>query len=695
MADQSIKNSKLADAVWSRYSASLSRGHADFQKRAAKCEDFYIGGGRQWDLDVIAQLELEERPWLESNLIFSLVNAVIGYQTQSRLDIAYKPRETGDQEISDVLSKIGMHVLDSNKFPWVESETFADGMIQSRGFFDIRMEFDDNMKGNISIINKDPLDIIPDPDAKSYNPDDWADVMETRWLTLEEIKETYGNRKASLVMRYQDTNESDFGVGEMGHTRNKFAGKDDAGIFAYTRDEVGVEHVRVVERQFWKAQLREFFVDENGDMELVPSDMNEKAKVDYEEQYGLFRTKKVVKRVRWVTTTKDVVLHDDWSPYDHFTIVPFFPYFRRGVTVGLVDNLISIQEMYNKILSQELHTVNSTANSGWLVEEESLANKDVSDLEDQPAKTGDVIEYKRGREKPEKIQPNQIPSGLQQFGDNARGLMSQISGVSEIFQNGGSGPETAGVAIQARVQQNAVQLAAPLDNMFRTRHMIAQRILELVQDFYTEERVFNVTMPNEETGEEEQHELVINREVVEGAVTEFMNDTTQGKYDVVISDIPDQVTFQNTQFSQAIEMRKFGIEIPDDIMVRLSSLSSKNEIAKRMAGQPSEEDQAMQQRAKEAEVALAEEEVNKTAAETVAKKAAALNDVMNAASAMSEDPSVGAAGQAMATGIGLDESGNQAPPEEELPPDDLGQQISPEEQMMMQQQQMAGGGFNG
>jgi hypothetical protein len=693
MAEQSIKNSKLADAVWSRYSASLTRGHADFQKRAAKCEDFYIGGGRQWDLDVISQLELEERPWLESNLVFSLVNSVIGYQTQSRLDIAYKPKETGDQELADVLSKIGMHVLDANKFPWIESEVFADGMIQSRGYFDIRMDFDDNMKGNISITEKDPLDIIPDPDAKSYDPDEWADVMETRWMTMEDIEQNYGKRLARMVSKYHDVNESDFGTGEIGHPRNKFAGKDDAGLFAYTRDEVGVEHVKVIERQYWKTQLREFFVDENGDMEPVPTGMTEKAKLDYEEEYGLFRTRKTVKRVRWCTSTKDVILHDDWSPYDHFTIIPFFPYFRRGVTIGLVDNLISVQEMYNKILSQELHTVNSTANSGWLIEEESLVNKDIEDLENQPAKTGDVLEYKRGRAKPEKITPNQIPSGLQTFGDAARGLLSQISGVSEIFQSGGSGPETAGVAIQARVQQNAVQLAAPLDNMFRTRHMIAQRILELIQDFYTEERVFNVTMPNAETGEPESTELVINQEKMEGDVIQFMNDTTQGKYDVVISDIPDQVTFQNTQFAQAIEMRKFGIEIPDDVMVRLSSLSSKNEIAKRMSGQPSPEEAEMQERMQQAEVATKEAEAEERKAAAVDKRASALDKVMSAATAMNVDPAVGAAGQAMATGIGLDESGNQAPPPEELPPDDIGQQLTPEEQMMMMQQQQQRGGM--
>jgi len=220
--------------------------------------------------------------------------------------------------------------------------------------------------------------------------------------------------------------------------------------------------------------------------------------------------------------------------------------------------------------------------------------------------------------------------------------------------------------------------------------MIAQRILELIQDFYTEERVFNVTMPNPETGEPEEQELVINREEVEDDVVRFMNDTTQGKYDVVISDIPDQVTFQNTQFAQAIELRKFGIEIPDDIMVRLSSLSSKDEIAKRMQAQPSPEEQEMQQRGQEAEVAKSEAEAKEREANAIARKAASLKDIMEAAQAISENPEIGIAGQAMATGIGLDPNQNEGEEmeEEEYPEDNLGQQLSPEEQMMMQEQQM-------
>lgn len=672
MATKKAKEHLLAQQVWDRYKSALVRGHADYQIRAQRNEDFYLGGGLQWPLDLREQLESEGRPWIESNMIFSIINTVTGYQTQSRLDISYKPREAGDQDLADILSKIGMHVLDQNSYPWIESAVFNDGVIQSRGYFDIRMGFDDNTYGNIEIRNLDPLDVIPDPDAKDYDPDNWDDVLQCRWMNVEEIESLYGPAKAKEIKRSMP-DEQDFGEGEIGAARNKFSGRGEATSWIY--DESRVPHVRVIERQFWKLQKRDFFVDlETGDQNPVPDGMTEKEKNQFALSGDYEIVSKVTKRVRWTTATEDIVLHDDWSPYDHFTIVPYFPYFRRGMTLGLIDNLTSMQELLNKTLSQMLHVVNTTANSGWVVEENSLTNMDTEDLEDIGATTGLTIEYKAGREKPEKIKHNEIPTGLADLTKTAQGMVSVIAGVSDLFQ-GQPGNEVSGVAIQSRVQQNAVQLASPIDNLFRSRHILAARILELIQDFYTEERMFNVTVTNPETQQQEQENVRINEYKVE--IDKYLNDTTQGKYDVVISDIPDQVTFQNAQFAQAVELRKFGVEIPDDEMIRLSGLSNKNELAKRMAAEPSPEEQEMQKRAAEAEVGQAEAEIKKTLEEATAKKMGAIKDSIDAALSLAENPQAGLAADALAKEAGIQ-------PEEAAP----GQQMSPEEQQMMQEQQM-------
>lgn len=665
----------LARKTWERYNSAISRGHDEYQKQAKLCENFYLGAGRQWEDSVKKELEAAGKPWLEENIIFSTINTVIGYQTQSRMDISYKPREVDDQGISDILSKLSMFIVDQNKFPWLESQVFSDGLIQQRGYFDIRMDFDDNIFGDIKISTLDPLDVIPDPDSKSYDPDDWSDVMVTSWMSFDDIKETYGLSKWRQLQTFIE-DDPDFGSDELGEERNKFGTINQYN--SYYKDETGDEHARLITRQYWKLQNRSFLIDiESGDLTPVPDGMTDKAIDKMAKDSGQEVIKKLIKRIRWSVSTKDVALHDEWSPYDHFTVVPFYPYFRRGVTLGLVDNLIKTQEMLNKTYSQILHTVNTTANSGWKLEENSLTNMDTEDLENVGSQTGLVLEYKTGRAPPEKIEPNSIPTGLKDLVTSGVDLIRLISGVSETFQGGG-GPEVSGTAIQSRVHQAAVQLAAPIDNLFRTRNMIASRMLKLIQTFYTEERSLMITAPNEK-GVDQQEQVTINQETEEG----LLNDISVGKYDVVIADVPTQITFQNAQFSQAIEMRKFGVEIPDDEMVLMSTLSRKAEIAKKLSGELSEEEQAQQQLQVDLQMEALEKENEKLEKEAKAKEAASLKQVAEVATMISENPSLAPLIDTLLVTIDpeeeetLEEPVQQNVPEATLTPEDSFDDVQP------------------
>lgn len=623
---------------WSRYTSALRRGHQEYQKRAKLCENFYIGGGLQWTEEEKKALEEKGKPWLEENIIFSTVNTVVGYQTQSRMDIAYKPREDDDQDISDTLSKIAMYLTDQNKFPWKESQVFADGLIQQRGYFNIKMDFNDNSYGDVKIDVLDPLDVIPDPDSKSYDPDDWADVIVLSWMTFDDVRETYGDkiyRKLQYGYEENTYGEADFGRGGFEQDRNKFGTNNN--ISPFFTDTCDIPHVRIIDRQYWKIQNREFYFNpQSGDLYPVPEDTKPNEKKRYAKQNGLEVIKKITKRIRWTVSTHDCLLFDEWSPYDHFTVVPYFPYFRRGVTLGLVDNLIKTQERINKVSSQILHSVNSTSNSGWLIEENSLANMDVEDLEDVGAQTGLIIEYKSGRGKPEKIEPNQVPTGLSELYRSGIELIRLISGVSETFQ-GGKGPEVSGVAIQSRSHQAAIQLAAPIDNLFRTRNMIAERLLRLIQTFMTQERTYMITGTNPEGGSK-LTPVTINQQSQES--TALINDVTIGKYDVVVADVPTQITFQNAQFSQAIEMKKYGVNIPDDEMVLMSTLSRKHEIAKKLNPEPTPEQQALQQRSTEAELSKIESEGEDRRAKAKESDADALSKVATVAQMISDNPSL-------------------------------------------------------
>ncbi|CAM3407005.1 Genomic island protein [Paracidovorax anthurii] len=576
---------EAARTTWLRYQYGKDRGHLDYLQQAARCEDMYMGGGRQWTEAARAQLALERRPFYELNGIKPSVNSAVGYQIHNRLDIALKPRGgDSDLDTATILSKVVMQVADLCNLHWHETQMFSDGVIQQRGYYDVRMDFNRNIQGEIEVSTLDPMDVVPDPDAKSYDPDDWGDVIVSRWLTLDEIEQRYGKKARKAAEESHDAGQ-DFGDIDDEVERSKFASRDRMGHFfdACAKKEDGLERYRILDRQRFVYELTDCIVwPRTGDVQ-VEEVMAQESILDA-LQNGAVRARRMQRRVKWTVTTFTATLHDTYSPYEHYTVVPYFAYFRRGKTGGMVDDAIGPQEILNKAMSQYIHIVNTAANSGWTVEENTLTNMTLDELQARGGQTGLVVEYKKGSTPPQKIPPNQVPTGVDRLIDRADKALKDVT-VPDAMR-GQQGPEVSGVAIQSRQFAAQQQLAVPLDNLNYTRHLLAVRLVKLIQRYYDSYRIFRITETDPMTGKPQEKVVEINK--FDPATGRYLNDVTVGTYDVVITEQPMQVTFQNSQFQQAMEMRKAGIAIPDPAVLRYSNLADKQEILASMqqAGQP-------------------------------------------------------------------------------------------------------------
>ena len=565
---------------WQRYEYGKLRGHTDYMPHAIRCEEMYLGGGRQWTAAAKAQLQRESRPAYEFNQIKPSVNSAIGYQIHNRADIAFKPRG-GDADLNTatILSKVTMQVADMCNLHWHETQAFSDGLIQQRGYYELRMDFDKNIQGEIVIGTLDPLDVVPDPDSKAYDPDQWGDVIITRWLTLDEIEQLYGKAARKAAEESNDGGR-DFGDIDDEVPRNKFGSRDRTGwTDAMAQKDDGLERYRIIDRQRFVYEFTQCLVwPASGDVQ-VEATMAADSITDALAN-GAVRAKRMKRRIKWTVTTYTATLHDTYSPYEHYTVVPYFAYFRRGQTVGMVDDAMGPQEALNKAVSQYVHIVNTSANSGWIVQEDSLANMTLEQLQEQGAKTGLVVEYKKGSAAPQKIQPNQVPTGIDKIIDRADKALKDVT-VPDAMR-GSQGPEVSGIAIQSKQFASQQQLAVPLDNLAYTRHLLAVRILKLIQRYYDSYRVFRITETDPMTGKKVEQALEINR--FDPMTGGYFNDVTVGTYDVVISEQPMQVTFQNSQFQQALEMMKAGAPIPPAVLVRYSNLADKQEILASIEG---------------------------------------------------------------------------------------------------------------
>jgi hypothetical protein len=613
----------IAMRTWNRYAYCRDAGHQLFVEKADKCESFFAGD--QWDSLDLAKLKAQKRPALTINKIISTISNVMGEQIFNRSEIAYRPRSGSPAEIAECLTKVFKQISDNNQLDWKRSDMFADGAITSRGYLDIRIEHDDHMQGEVRIVKLNPKNVIVDPDAEDYDPDTWNEVFVTKWMTADQIAVLY-NKEDAEILRNRSESSLPFGYDSISDRLRDRFGSTTTPMYGGIYDESGVtRNIRVIERQYRKLDNQEHFVSMQGDTRPVPPEFSREKKKWFMDTFGFAIIKKLVNRIHWDVVADNVVLHSEWSPYKHFTPVPYFPIFRHGRTIGLVENLLGSQELLNKSSSQELHVINTSANSGWKVRAGAVTNMTPEELEQRGGESGIVIEVQGDPEKDAvKITPNSTPQGLDRVSYKAEEHIKSISGVSDSMQ-GFDREDVAAKAIQAKRQAGSTNLAKPLDSLVRTDWMIARNILDLIQENYTEERILTITK-DRITGETE--EVPINQVNAAGMI---INDLTLGEYSAVVSSVPVRETLEDSQFEQAISMREQGIPIPDEVIIDNSRLTNKKEIiAKMQAGANSPEAQQQRQlalRGQEAEVEKTKREGENKHADTQLKIAKATTEM--------------------------------------------------------------------
>lgn len=591
-----------ARANMNAFRRAYRAGHEKFIEKATANTAFYHGD--QWDKNDLKLLERQRRPAKTLNLTLSTINAVLGEYDNRRADFRAVPSGAGaTPELAAVVTKVFKHIVHATDYDDYEAEVLLDGLLTGRGYFDVRITNDTNVDGEIVVSALDPRNVIPDPSATSYDPADWNEVIVTRWMSLDDIAVFYGeeardrvkDRLSSGLFAFDPTNiQLDTAHASFGELSELLA----AGAYDDLADKLDrgiVRHVRVIERQYKRTGVFFEMVDpQTGEVFPLETENRKEAAAEA-EQRGYFLRKSFRQRVRWTVSCDSVTLHDDWSPYRSFTIVPFFCYYTRGTTTGMVDNLRSPQESVNKAASQFLHVINTTANSGWLVPKGSLSNMTIDDLETRGAETGIVLEYNASIGAPTKINPNHVPTGLDAVYRMMVVAIREISGVNNALL-GLESAEVSGVALENKQLRASVVLQPVFKNIRRTRKLVGRKFLELLQDFYTQPRILPLVDETKPVAAQEQVEI----NVWDEASQQFINDLTIGEYKIVVADMPARDVYEDSTFAQMVQLREIGVPIPAYHLAEASTLPNKYELAEELkqiegAAAPSELEMKMQE----------------------------------------------------------------------------------------------------
>lgn len=662
---------ETATANLQRFRFACQNGHQDYVGRNRRNYRYVHGDGGQWNDDDRQFMEsVQGRKCFEINLTKQAVLTAVGEQIATRTDINYKPKKgQASADTAVALSKLAKHFLDQNNYHILETAVWKSGLIAERGYFDIRMSFDGNLNGEIVIDIPDPITVIPDIFATEYDPKKWGGFLRFMWLTLDEIEGMYGieaRKKAETDWtEYKDRPLTDEFPVENRSDANYGFGTSPGGYYQWWDQETGELRLRVIERQYHRREMALHYVNmQTGDTKIVPQSVSLQQAKEYAQENKLLLQKMHGNRVMWSVTTATSVLHDGPSPYESFTIVPFFYLFDKGHTGCMVTDAISPQDLLNKSISAETHYLTSVSNSGWIVQKGKLSNMTTADLQTVGMKTGLVIEVDGPiGEALEKITPNIFPTGMDRLSDRGEAWIKAATGMSDAEQ-GLDSPEVSGIAFAMKTFQSKLQLAEPLSNLQMTRTLVGRKIVELAQQFLTNERIYKIT-GKDDYGRPKEEVLIINQVDPSGTI---INDITLGEYEVEVSTQPTAATYEESQFKQLGEMReKMKVAIPDDEIVRRSNLSNKHELADRLANPQDNGARAAQQAMLEkqleeldAKVQLLKANRAKVVSDTTNTNVQAMFGATNAAGQIAAVPQVAAMADAMMLSAGFEDH-NAAP----------------------------------
>ncbi len=594
------------------YSYCRQNGHEDFIRRTDRCQRFFVG--KQWSDQELSDLAADNRPHLTLNEIFRTSMAVLGELSQHAADIRFSAEDEEDDSTADALDRLYLHTAALNNMELLDQRVRMRGLLFGRGYYDIRVEFDTNMMGQIKITAPRIQNIVLDADIEDDDPTSWSRIFRTRWMSYNQLSLTYGAAVAKDMQLSNTVTPYDSEDVQLQHLLSRrsrmFGSLPD-------NEDKNLPKFRLIEQQYRCEAFKDFFVDpETGDSSEVPENWTHNKIVHIREVTGVMVMRRRTSTIRWTVSCDDKVLHDADSPYNEFTIVPYMPFFTDGLTFGLIDQMIEPQRMLNKAISQELHILSTTANSGWKIKTGSLRNMTIQDLENVGARTGLILELD-DIGNAEKIQPNTASSGFTNLASSAVEYIHNAGGATPAMFGNGATSEVSGKAIIESLNRGPVNMSLPLTSFFNSKRLLAARFQDLVSQFYTETRFVRSTDPNRKGGPT----TAINQPDDNGSL---FNDVTRGNYFIHILPAPTRFSSEQNAFAQMVELRRdLGVQIPDDILLGASSVPRRAEIIERVrqttGGDISPEQQQMQQlelAARQAELAKAEADVRNQDAQT-------------------------------------------------------------------------------
>lgn len=567
-------------------------------------EDYRFALGDQWEDEDRNALKDQARPCLTFNRIKPMISLVSGYQRENSARIKVNPEGGEDKLFSDVVDRIISQIDKWSHMTYKLSYQFDDGLYCGKGFLEAMITYDsDPIRGEVKFKQCSPYQILVDPDCLEYDMNEGARYLfkKTR-LSREQIKDLYPSKK-KLIDGFIKDNDDDLENG-----RGLFEGTNDDYHNRPNRTTVTTKARQVEEdpdlekdmkftlKEYWyKKRVKKYYVInlESGEPEKFDSKEEAEAFITTQINNPEVLSMKVIDREvdeMWVSVMVcGHILQNEKSPFEpYYSGYPFFRFIAdwapnaeseelrvQGITRPVKDP----QREKNKSKSQNLHILNTQANSGWIADDDALSREGFEQLEQMGSKPGLVIKKRAGKELRE-ILPKGPNAGHLQREQQADEEFKQISGINPDLM-GMKESTASGKAIGLRIKQAILSLVRLFVNYRYTKEILGMFLLKMIPMLFDSKKVMKVLGPSflMKSVDPMKYPEGLN----EGHIQAFLQMIKDSKYDILITESDHNATLRFETFNQLVELIKSGMPIPPDLVIDYMDLPNSEEVKQKIA----------------------------------------------------------------------------------------------------------------
>lgn len=585
---------KVSDCIrlW-REAASIEKQYIEDGEEAEK---FYKG--EQWDDDDVQSLDADDRAALSMNFIQAKMDFLSGYQRRNRQDVKLLPTGEEDSRVADMLTALIKNIMTQNNYEHEETLVFDDQTITGRGNFNVDMDFNDNVEGDI-VIERFPWGNVKYGPHEKHDLSDCEYIVKERWYSVARCKQEWPDKAKDIGSRFDTLSAllktTKTTTDYPGQNYVKDVEKEPVSL-TFLGETIDIERKNILVLEVWRKEYERatVLVNQSENVYENISEWDSKDRAQANTMPGFSTVKKKTHSMRVTTVATDILLEDEYPDLatDDFHLTPVYAYRRSGSTWGKIKAAIDPQKEINKRTSQMVDILNRVAPYGWMYDAQTfvdaLEEKNFKESASRPgffAKVNDI-------NSPPKLQEGiKFPSELANFAAQAQDNLSKIMNVTNDLQGVDSNAQS-GTAIAYRQRQGLIGNEFLFDNLGLAKRRLVKLIIANIQKYYTPERIYRILSA---ASKREKLTLDVNgqetpfEELDPQVVITLLTESDLTKYDVIISESAYSPSARYANFTLLLDAASKGIMIPPDVLIDLSDLPNKDKIKARMESMQAEQ----------------------------------------------------------------------------------------------------------